>query len=519
MLGAGPGLVGSTSRSSLPMELLRAIGRVPQGKMDVDLTEEQHQQQRRLNNQSDDSAAPPPPRTILLHIDETDKALHKFMTLLLNFIEDGELTASNSDIKFVLPRETRLLVVLTANYGATVIREMCPLSQYAEARQAIEMAMEDHGVARAVLGRLPYVLPYFALEPETERRISDAIVCSALSDTEHPYRAQFGRVTWPPASEVIDVIKRNYGLVSGGDLGMRGLETGLEAFKTEFYYGVASALLRQAPAPAISAATEEEEEESSEEEDDDDDNDDDDIISLTVLDATPRRITRSLSAVLKPPKQQRRAQIISKALKAQKPPQAPQAPQPHLTYRRFAYPSEELQALRAASPSAFSRSACNQLEQQLQQQLDIGLLMVHCQARLVLCLVDRAAVAPRIGGGTKSLKLLRPSPPFTLLRRRLLLVGRRQLAVRCASCQGTHAKNEPCDDLLSSSAEQQDDGEYEAGAEYATVTTTTNNNTTDRMEISLAAIRQLLVKQQQQQKHVYRPLMLTSGAATAPTKK
>jgi ATP-dependent Clp protease ATP-binding subunit ClpA len=102
LLGSGPGLVGSTGRSNLPMELLRAVGRVPTGKMDVDLTEEQYQLQRRQQQHDNE-----PPRTVLLHFDEADKAYAQFMTLMLNFIEDGELTAS-SDVKFVLPRETRL---------------------------------------------------------------------------------------------------------------------------------------------------------------------------------------------------------------------------------------------------------------------------------------------------------------------------------------------------------------------------------------------------------------------------
>ena len=108
LLGSGPGLVGSTGRSNLPMELLRAVGRVPIGKMDVDQTEEQYQLQRRQQHHNE------PPRTVLLHFDEADKAYAQFMTLMLNFIEDGELTAS-SDVKFVLPRETRLLIVFTAN--------------------------------------------------------------------------------------------------------------------------------------------------------------------------------------------------------------------------------------------------------------------------------------------------------------------------------------------------------------------------------------------------------------------
>lgn len=393
MLGAAQGLVGSTCRSTLPMELLRAIGRAPTGKMDVDLTEEQYRQ-RQQQYREDVST---PPRTLLLHFEEADKADANFFTLVLNFIEDGVLTASNSDIKFVLPPETRLLVVFSANFASQTVGALCPLTQYQEARAAIVAAIEERGVPRAVLGRLPYVLPYFALDAATTKQISDALVVRALGDREHPYRAQFSHVTWDQnSSTVIDVIKANYAIgcdnetTSNIDLGVRGLEAGLETFKTEFYYGLASRLLRCPLPPGEEGG-----------------------------DEVRRRVTRSIAR-----EKQRQSRAVT----------------PHLTYRVFGYPSDELDALLQSSPQSFTRSALAQIQARLDQRQDVGLLMAHCDTELLLCLVDRCMARP----SQRRLLMVAPSP--TPPKRRLLLVNRQ--LVRCAQCGRQHRKNDPCDDIL-----------------------------------------------------------------------
>lgn len=493
VLGAGPGLVGSTARTTLPMELLRAIGRAPQGKMDVDLTEEQYQ--RRVAHGAISVEGHTAPRTILLHFDETDKAYHKFMTLMLNFIEDGELTASN-DLKFVLPRETRLIVVFTANFGWQTIKQLCPLSQYAEARQAIEVAMENYGVHRAVLGRLPYMLPYFELDADIMRHISDTMVCHALDNRDHPYRAQFSHIVATTGGDshdprVIEVIKKNYGIASG-DLGMRGLETGLETFKTEFYYGIATQLLRHPPPPLVPVALPDDMHRDacsdvSDSSDCSHDDDDDDIITLVTVPLRPvtRSVTANARAIQKTMRESERKPKQAKRAVHREPkrpvPQEQVAPTIQLSYHVYAYPCEELVALRTTSPHSFTRAANNQIDLWLQQRHDVGLLMAHCHAHLIWCMVDRTLIPVAPLASLSSPCLMPPQ------KRRLILVGRRMK--RCSACGQSHGKNEPCDDILGSDSDNSD----------------------DRMEISFASIRHMLSQHHKR----LSPLMITGSTATA----
>jgi hypothetical protein len=257
ILGAAPGLSGCTSRSTLPMELLRAVGRVPHGRLGTDQCEYNYQEQQRYiqglppssgGGDGGGGGGEQLPATILLHLDEVDKADSQFLSLLLNFMENGELTASNSDVKFVLPGQTRLIIVLTANYALDAIARMDPLTEYDEARRLISKEMEEKGVSRAVLGRLYHnILPYFELDPEIVRTLSEKMIAATLEDCNHPYRSQFTRIDighGTEAGEIIGAIRSRYMGRENTDLGMRALVSGLETFKTSFYYGIANSLLR-----------------------------------------------------------------------------------------------------------------------------------------------------------------------------------------------------------------------------------------------------------------------------------
>ena len=239
ILGSAPGLIHSASRSTLPMDLLRAVGRTPPPLGTVP-TEQQYVQQQQKQQQQKTSDV----RTILLHFDETDKAHPSFMTLMLNFIEEGELTSS-SDVKFELPRTTRLIIVFTGNFAEDTIGELCPLRHWRDARHAICADMEERGVPKAVLGRLPHILPYFRLDETTMKHIGDSMVTRALTEREHAYTALFSHFAWSD-TEVIERIKSNYMNGENAMLGMRGLTGGLKEFRTLLCYGVAMYLSRHA---------------------------------------------------------------------------------------------------------------------------------------------------------------------------------------------------------------------------------------------------------------------------------
>jgi len=433
ILGAGPGLIGSASRTTLPMALLRAVGRAPRGRFDVDVTEEMFQQQQLIDKANNQQEAP---RTVLLHFDEVDKAHPKFLTLMLNFIEDGELTASN-DVKFVLPQETRLIIVFTANYGEHEIEPLCQMRHYREAQQLVRACIEAHGVPRAVLGRLPHVLPYFQLEPLVMKKIGDCMVVAILSKRDHAYRALFSCITYDDdqgdgVTRVIDVIKSNYLFDDGGaSLGMRGLDNGLKEFRALLYAGIANCLLRsqqqqqqqqQQPQPQNPTTI---------------------MIDLTAplpVDIRQQRTTRSQSL-------RQQASPPSSVVVSRVAPTTPK-PTPHLTYRQFSYPYDDLVTLRERSPDAFSRSVRCNIDERVHRGLDVGLVLVYnakpqgvMVPTLLYCMLnERLSPAPSLALVTYPQPVQQPA----LLEqptRRLLNAPRH---ARCPDCRRRHARTEAC---------------------------------------------------------------------------
>lgn len=450
ILGAGPGLVGSTSRTNLPMSLMRAIGRAPRGKQDVDLTEDAYQQQLHYHSNSDaNNATATPPRTILLHFDEVDKAHPKFMTLMLNFIEEGELTSS-SDVKFVLPPQTRLVIVFTGNYAEHDIEPLCQMRHYREAQQLVRLAIEVHGVPRAVLGRLSHILPYFQLEPAIVKRISDCMVTSILGRADHAYRNLFGYITYDTEScdtvrmqsesKVIDVIKSNYMIGDGGTaLGMRGLNNGLKEFRSMLYAGIATYLLRHSAQQQQQLPQQQQQQASV-------------IIDLTetrCIDYGGGRTTRSQSM-----KQLSTAVLVNNTT-AQV---VPKVITPHLSYRVFTYPSDMLAELRRLSPGAFSRSVQCNIDERVHRQQDVGLVMVYSfrsspilnnnhgtcapDPILLYCMLNEhlATVRPT-NNNALALVVYPPVVHNDMAQRRLLSAPRH---ARCGQCSKRHSRSEPC---------------------------------------------------------------------------
>jgi ATP-dependent Clp protease ATP-binding subunit ClpA len=224
IMGAAPGLSGSTTRYSIPMRLLRSIGRAPKSKLDLDETENEYNKRRR----DQDNNAPSPPDTILLHLDELDKAHNSFMTLLINFIETGCLSSSASN-EFILPDETQLIIVFTANFGADVIETMTPDKQYTQAQEAIRRSMEENGIHRAILGRLEHILPFFRLDNSVINDVKRQKIRQILDDDNHAYSDYFTKFRYN--EEVVDAVASI--LDFDDTLGMRALNGALNTFKQD----------------------------------------------------------------------------------------------------------------------------------------------------------------------------------------------------------------------------------------------------------------------------------------------
>lgn len=233
ILGAAPGLAGCTSRHTVPMMLLRAINRAPNTKLDLDETEDEFRARMNVNN------LPPPPDCVLLHFDELDKAHESFITLLINFMETGRLTSSSAS-EFVLPDETRLIIVFTANFGAADIERLRPEKHYAQAQEAIRNHMEASGIHKALLGRLRNILPFFQLDESVVQSLATRQIRQILDNNNHDYRLYYDRLSYH--DDVVASIKKRM-LQFDRTLGMRSLEAKLEDFKQELCSEIVSSLL------------------------------------------------------------------------------------------------------------------------------------------------------------------------------------------------------------------------------------------------------------------------------------
>jgi ATP-dependent Clp protease ATP-binding subunit ClpA len=233
ILGAAPGLAGCTSRDTVPMMLLRAINRAPNTKLDLDETEDEYRQRTKGHT------TPPPPDCVLLHFDELDKAHESFLTLLINFMETGRLTSSSSS-EFVLPDETRLIIVFTANFGATDIEPMTSDKHFTQAQEAIRHHMEYKGIHKALLGRLRHILPFFQLDESVVQSLVTQQIRQILDNNNHEYRQYYDKFNYN--DDVVASIKERM-LQFDRTLGMRSLEAKLEDFKQELCSEIVASLL------------------------------------------------------------------------------------------------------------------------------------------------------------------------------------------------------------------------------------------------------------------------------------
>lgn len=216
LLGASPGTVGCDSPNTVPLDLLRAIGKSATST------------DKRPSHYTIHTNNHPLPKTVLLHFDEADKAHENFFTLLNNFLETGILSTSSS-VSFILPKETRLLVIFTANYGMDKIKEMNPDDHYDDACKVIRDEMIQYGVHGSFIGRLQYILPFFKLDAMTMKRLFKMRIKKVLDLDKNAFGQYYTSMAYD--DYVIHTLMTTLNEKVDTGLGMRSIKNVVNNFK------------------------------------------------------------------------------------------------------------------------------------------------------------------------------------------------------------------------------------------------------------------------------------------------
>lgn len=246
ILGAGPGLEGYGSEENIPHKLLEAIGQQPvkryEGESLKAFTTRKEREEQKQQQQ-------PPPKTIILHFDELNQAHHEFLKLFLTFFDDGTLSASDGTT-FVLPDETRIIVLFTANYAEDEILSLSPLYHFQEARTIIENVMEGEGkIAKASIGRFcGNILPYFKLPDDIVAAIKREKLCKGLTHTHHGYKEYINTISY--GEEELDAIE-NLMCRSNDAMGMRSIKASVTMFMNDLYYNLTNYIIKYMPPTTI----------------------------------------------------------------------------------------------------------------------------------------------------------------------------------------------------------------------------------------------------------------------------
>ena len=243
ILGAGPGLEGFGNGENIPEKLLRAIGR-PSIKRREDESEKTFAGRKLKEGEEFDKRHATPPKTIILHFDELNQAHHEFLKLFLSFFDDGTLSASDGST-FVLPDETRIIVIFTANYAEEAILNLSPHHHFQEACLAIENAMEEGKITKASIGRFcGNILPYFKLPEEIVRAIKREKLLEALVSVDNSYGEYISGIRYGEDELVaIEAMMPQ----SNDAMGMRSIKASVTRFMNDLYYDLVSYVIRFMP--------------------------------------------------------------------------------------------------------------------------------------------------------------------------------------------------------------------------------------------------------------------------------
>ena len=174
-----------------------------------------------------------PPSFVLVHFEEVDKGHPDALTILINFLETGRLTSGNRR-EFVLPKETKMIVVMTANYGKDDLTGLSYLTDFYKARSVIIESMQMSGIEKPMIGRFPHILPYFPLEKKVTEKIASQSISSLFELVEFQYRDYFTKFSF--LSESFTELERAlsiYAKQADPELGMRSLKAVLKELKRE----------------------------------------------------------------------------------------------------------------------------------------------------------------------------------------------------------------------------------------------------------------------------------------------
>lgn len=231
-LGAAPSYYGYGDRSFVD-KLLDAIGDKGVTTKKITTTKKTTTNTRKRTKVTTTPNKSEPPSVLLIHLEEVDKADSSFLTTLINFLETGRLTSGNRK-EFLLPDQTRMIVVLTANYGKDEIPQLSPLTDYHKARLAIIEHMELSGVEKPIIGRFPHILPFFVLEKEVVQKTTTESISLLFELVEFQYRDYFTKFSFRTESfQELEKALFIYAKRADPELGMRDLKAVLRELKRE----------------------------------------------------------------------------------------------------------------------------------------------------------------------------------------------------------------------------------------------------------------------------------------------
>jgi flagellar biosynthesis GTPase FlhF len=176
LTGGAAGLVGYRDGGSLAERLLKALHDYNTGewqqlqqmsnKRSKEYRDAKQAYEQKLAQRSDEERYPP---WLLLLIDEVDKVAPEFMLNINGLLETGHYQTP-SGISFVLPRQTRLLIVMTSNYGDGPVA-LLQQRDTGRAIKLVEQAMQEAGLSKFTVERMGEILVYWPLSQEILRKI------------------------------------------------------------------------------------------------------------------------------------------------------------------------------------------------------------------------------------------------------------------------------------------------------------------------------------------------------------
>lgn len=168
--GASAGYMGCDDGTSLPDRLCQALEDdviITSSEEKIRTNSKKHKELYNLQEKRKKQGLfRQPPPVILLFIDEIDKAYGQGMVLALNgLLDTGRMTSARGK-EFVLPMQTTLLCMFTANYAAEEVASLDALASYEDAQWLVEQAIMAKGAQKCSLERFGHIAVYFALSQE-----------------------------------------------------------------------------------------------------------------------------------------------------------------------------------------------------------------------------------------------------------------------------------------------------------------------------------------------------------------